>query len=162
MGARIVLRGITWNHSRGFVSVVATAQRFSEMQPQVDIIWEKRSLQEFADAPIQGLAEQYDLLVIDHPWAGYAAHSQALLPLQEIIPADLCPIKRRIQWANHTLVISSTAVNARWRLTRRRRSLLIARTCWRGTGWSSRGPGATCWHWRGRAGSLCRRSRLIP
>ncbi len=88
MGARIVLRGITWNHSRGFVSVVATAQRFSEMQPQVDIIWEKRSLQEFADAPIQGLAEQYDLLVIDHPWAGYAAHSQALLPLQEIIPAD--------------------------------------------------------------------------
>ena len=53
-----------------------------------EIIWEKRSLQEFADAPIQGLEEEYDLLVIDHPWAGYAAHSQVLLPLQEIIPAD--------------------------------------------------------------------------
>ena len=88
MDAKTILRGITWNHSRGFVSVVATAQRFSEMRPEVEIIWEKRSLQEFADAPIQGLAEKYDLLVIDHPWAGYAAHSQVLLPLQEIIPAE--------------------------------------------------------------------------
>ena len=88
MDAKALLRGITWNHSRGFVSVVATAQRFSEMRPEVEIIWEKRSLQEFADAPIQGLAEKYDLLVIDHPWAGYAAHSRVLLPLQEFIPAD--------------------------------------------------------------------------
>lgn len=88
MEVKTVLRGITWNHSRGFVSVAATAQRFSEMRPEVDIVWEKRSLQEFADAPIQGLAEEYDLLVIDHPWAGYAAYSKVLLPLQEIIPAD--------------------------------------------------------------------------
>lgn len=88
MGAQTILRGITWNHSRGFVSVVATAQRFSETRPGLEIIWEKRSLQEFADAPIQGLAEEYDLLVIDHPWAGYAAHSQVLLPLQDIITAD--------------------------------------------------------------------------
>lgn len=88
MSAKTILRGITWNHSRGFVSVVATAQRFCEMRPEVDIIWEKRSLQEFADAPIQGLAEDYDLLVIDHPWAGYAAHSQVLLPLQDVVSAD--------------------------------------------------------------------------
>ncbi len=42
------LRGITWNHSRGYVSVVATAQRFCELHPQVAISWDKRSLQEFA------------------------------------------------------------------------------------------------------------------
>lgn len=88
MTGETVLRGITWNHSRGFVSVAATAQRFSELRPGIEITWEKRSLQEFADAPIQGLAQEYDLLVIDHPWAGYAAHSGVLLPLQEIIPAD--------------------------------------------------------------------------
>ena len=88
MAAKTLLRGITWNHSRGFVSVVATAQRYCEMHPEVEIVWEKRSLQEFADAPIQGLADDYDLLVIDHPWAGYAAFSQVLVPLQEIIPAD--------------------------------------------------------------------------
>ncbi|MCY3779249.1 MAG: extracellular solute-binding protein [Chloroflexi bacterium] len=88
MTAKTELRGITWNHSRGFVSVVATAQRFCEMRPDVEITWEKRSLQEFADAPIQGLAERYDLLVIDHPWAGYAAYSKVLVPLQEIVPED--------------------------------------------------------------------------
>ena len=88
MTAKTELRGITWNHSRGFVSVVATAQRFCEMRPDVDITWEKRSLQEFADAPIQGLAERYDLLVIDHPWAGFAAYSRVLVPLQEILPED--------------------------------------------------------------------------
>lgn len=88
MTAQTRLRGITWNHSRGFVSVAATAQRFCEMHPEVDIVWEKRSLQAFADAPIQGLAQDYDLLVIDHPWAGYAAHSQVLVPLQDIMPAD--------------------------------------------------------------------------
>ncbi len=84
----ITLKGITWNHSRGFVPLVATAQRFSEMYPNVRIVWEERSLQEFADYPIQKLADRYDLLVIDHPWAGFAANSRVLLPLQDYLPAD--------------------------------------------------------------------------
>jgi len=46
----IELRGIAWNHSRGFTSVVATAQRFEELHPEVRITWEKRSLQAFADS----------------------------------------------------------------------------------------------------------------
>ncbi|MCP5094069.1 MAG: extracellular solute-binding protein [Chloroflexi bacterium] len=84
----IILRGITWDHSRGFVSVVATGQRFHEMNPHIHIQWEKRSLQEFADYPIQKLINQYDLLVIDHPWAGYAAANEGmLLPLQDYLPA---------------------------------------------------------------------------
>lgn len=53
------------------------------MNPGVEIIWEKRSLQAFADAPIQQLAASYDLLVIDHPWAGYAADKNILVPLNE-------------------------------------------------------------------------------
>ena len=87
MAEKITLKGITWNHSRGFTSVVATAQRFSELHPQVDIVWEKRSLQAFADAPIDKLAETYDLLVIDHPWAGFAADSGVLVPFQEHLSA---------------------------------------------------------------------------
>ncbi len=88
MTHRTILNGITWNHSRGFVSVVATAQRFSEMNPHVEINWKKRSLQEFADAPLQNLAQHYDLLVIDHPWAGFAAASGVLLPLQDHIEVN--------------------------------------------------------------------------
>src|SRR3954454_22701106 len=85
---RIILKGITWNHSRGFVPMVATAQRFSELHPGIDIIWEKRSLQQFADFSIEQLADQYDLLVIDHPWAGFAARTKTILPLDEYLPAD--------------------------------------------------------------------------
>ena len=84
----VLLKGITWNHSRGFVSVVATAQRFEEMNPDVRIVWEKRSLQEFADAPIQKLAEQYDLLIIDHPWAGFAADKDVLVPLERHLSVE--------------------------------------------------------------------------
>jgi hypothetical protein len=37
MSEKTILRGITWNHSRGFVPMVATAQRFSELNPSVEI-----------------------------------------------------------------------------------------------------------------------------
>ncbi|TCD28300.1 extracellular solute-binding protein [Pedobacter psychrodurus] len=77
----INLKGITWNHSRGLLPMVATAQRFSELHPNVHITWEKRSLQQFADFSIQELAERFDLLVIDHPWAGFAAKTKSIVPL---------------------------------------------------------------------------------
>ncbi len=87
-GHEIELKGITWNHSRGFTSMVATAQRFSELHPNVEILWEKRSLQAFADEPIDQLAKRYDLLVIDHPWAGFAARHRVILPLDQHLPGE--------------------------------------------------------------------------
>lgn len=85
MSQNIHLKGITWNHSRGFVPMTATAQRFSELHPGVEISWEKRSLQQFADLSIQQLAERYDLLVIDHPWAGFAAKTGSILPFDKYL-----------------------------------------------------------------------------
>jgi multiple sugar transport system substrate-binding protein len=82
----VTLKGITWDHSRGFLPVVATAQRFHEMHPQIDIQWHKRSLQAFADKPLEELAETYDLLVIDHPWAGFAATHGILADLEQLLP----------------------------------------------------------------------------
>ncbi|MEM7807056.1 MAG: extracellular solute-binding protein [Planctomycetota bacterium] len=82
------LNGITWNHTRGFVPMVAAAQRLSELHPNVSITWEKRSLQDFADAPLDKLAEAYDLLVIDHPWAGFAARGGVLVPMDDLLPAE--------------------------------------------------------------------------
>ena len=83
----VLLKGITWSHSRGYTSITAVSQRFCELNPGVSIEWEKRSLQEFADAPIENLAKAYDLLIIDHPWAGFAAATGILLPLNEYLPA---------------------------------------------------------------------------
>lgn len=87
MNSPIHLRGITWNHTRGFLPLVATAQRFEETHPGIRITWEKRSLQAFADAPLEVLARKFDLLVIDHPHAGVAAAGGFLLPLDEHLPA---------------------------------------------------------------------------
>src|SRR5829696_7345934 len=87
MAANVTLSGMTWNHTRGLLPLVATAQRFSELHLDVTIEWHKRSLQEFADAPIERLAERFDLLIIDHPFAGYAAGHPVLVPLDEHLPA---------------------------------------------------------------------------
>ncbi|WP_078086128.1 ABC transporter substrate-binding protein [Microbulbifer mangrovi] len=84
----ITLRGMTWNHTRGFTPMVAAAQRFEELNPHVTIEWDKRSLQAFADHPIDDLASRYDLLVIDHPWTGFAAREKVILPLDEWLPAE--------------------------------------------------------------------------
>ncbi len=68
--------------------MVATAQRFSELNPDVEIVWEKRSLQQFADFSIEELAKRFDLLVIDHPWAGFAAKTKSILPLDQYLSAE--------------------------------------------------------------------------
>jgi multiple sugar transport system substrate-binding protein len=89
MSTVVELRGITWNHTRGYLPLVATAQRFSELHPDINITWQKRSLQEFADYPVERLTENFDLLVVDHPFMGYAAaHHPLLLPLDEYLPAS--------------------------------------------------------------------------
>lgn len=77
------LKGIAWNHTRGFVSVVACAQRFEELHPDVSIAWEKRSLQAFADASLAQLAAAYDLIVMDHPHTALAATEGLLLPYED-------------------------------------------------------------------------------
>jgi multiple sugar transport system substrate-binding protein len=80
-----VLRGITWGHSRGITPLLAAAQRYEELHPEVQIQWKKRTLQEFADFPIEKLTEEYDLLIIDHPWVGCAAVTNCVLPLNKYL-----------------------------------------------------------------------------
>jgi len=86
--AGIVLQGITWGHSRGITPLLAVSQRYSELHPGVEIRWQKRTLQEFADFPIEDLTREYDLLIIDHPWVGRAAATNCVLPLNEYLPGD--------------------------------------------------------------------------
>ena len=88
MDSTVTLRGITWGHTRGFVPMVATAQRYSELHPGVRIQWELRSLQAFADQSIEALSRSYDLLVIDHPSIGEAAAHGLFLPLDAHVPAS--------------------------------------------------------------------------
>lgn len=84
MGETVRLRGMTWDHSRGYDPMIATSKRFAEMHPGVSIAWEKRSLQAFADRPIEEMAGEYDLMVIDHPHVGEVARSGQLLALDTL------------------------------------------------------------------------------
>lgn len=74
------LRGMTWDHPRGYDPVVAASAEFARTAG-VEISWDKRSLQAFADASIAELAERYDFIVLDHPHVGQIAEAGALLPL---------------------------------------------------------------------------------
>jgi multiple sugar transport system substrate-binding protein len=80
----IVLRGMTWDHARGYDPMVVTAQLFAEANPGIRIIWEKRSLQAFADRPLSAMSEEYDLMVIDHPHVGEAAAHGMLVAFDSV------------------------------------------------------------------------------
>lgn len=76
----IELVGITWDHPRGHAPLVAASRLYRE-RTGVGVRWERRSLQAFADAPIEDLARRYDLIVLDHPHVGQIAETGALLAL---------------------------------------------------------------------------------
>lgn len=51
-------------------------------------MWHKRSLQQFADQPLEELTKEYDLLIIDHPWVGCAATEKCVLALEKYLPKN--------------------------------------------------------------------------
>jgi multiple sugar transport system substrate-binding protein len=69
--------------------MVATADAYHAITPEVSVQWQTRSLQAFADFPVQKLAETYDLLIIDHPFVGFAATDGCLLPLDELVSPEI-------------------------------------------------------------------------
>ncbi|MBB1598601.1 ABC transporter substrate-binding protein [Variovorax sp. UMC13] len=83
------LRGLTWDHPRGYDPLVACAARYAQDHPHVSIEWHKRSLHDFGAFPIEELARSFDLLVIDHPFMGQAARTRCFLDLREWIAADV-------------------------------------------------------------------------
>jgi multiple sugar transport system substrate-binding protein len=72
---------MTWEHARGYDSVVAAAAAYRRVEPDIEVAWEFRSLQAFADHPIEDLVERYDLLVIDHPHIPLAVEHGLFAPL---------------------------------------------------------------------------------
>lgn len=95
MSQPVQLTGIAWDHSRALPPLVATAQRFEETHRGVRIHWQKRTLDEFGHAPIDVLAQKFDLIVIDHPWAGFCFEKNLVHDLNQIVPpAALADLKQ--------------------------------------------------------------------
>jgi multiple sugar transport system substrate-binding protein len=87
MSSSVHLAGIAWDHSRALPPLVATAQRYEETHPGVRIHWQKRTLDEFGHAPVDLLAQEFDLIVIDHPWAGFCFEKNLVHDLKPLLPA---------------------------------------------------------------------------
>lgn len=120
------LRGITWDHPRGYAPLAATAEAFSRWRPDVRITWDRRSLHAFGDAPLEDLAGSYDLLVIDHPHVGTVAGDHFLVPLdrigrdEELATLAACAVGHShtsYQWEGRqlALAIDAAAHVAAWR-----------------------------------------------
>ncbi|WP_033068230.1 extracellular solute-binding protein [Thalassospira australica] len=86
MTAQKQLRGMTWSDPRGYDPLIAATSAFRERHPDVDITWDKRSLQGFESTPVDELASQYDLIIIDHPHVGAIVQENCLLPLDAHAP----------------------------------------------------------------------------
>lgn len=74
------LKGMTWSHPRGYDPMVACSAFWKE-RTGIEILWEKRSLQDFESFPVEALARAYDLIVIDHPHVGQITSKGCLAPL---------------------------------------------------------------------------------
>lgn len=105
----ISLKGMTWSHPRGFDPMVATSRAWKK-KTGVEIVWDKRSLQDFESFPVEELARQYDFIVIDHPHVGQITDEKCLLPLdvpsreaerQEMEDHSVGGSYASYQWAGH-------------------------------------------------------------
>ncbi len=83
-----VLRGVTWDHPRGYDPLAKGAPLFAAKHPDCEIEWTRRSLRDFGVQPVEALAERFDILVIDHPFCGRAKATGCLLDLRPLFPAE--------------------------------------------------------------------------
>jgi multiple sugar transport system substrate-binding protein len=77
----ITLKGLTWDHPRGYAPLLGGIPEYEEQHPDIKIQWDRRSLLEFGEAPIEQYLDRYDLLIVDHPFVGFAAAHDALVDL---------------------------------------------------------------------------------
>lgn len=76
----VSLKGMTWNHPRGYLPLDAAAAEW-KARTGVGITWDRRSLQDFESFPVELLAQEYDLIIIDHPHVGQITAEACLTPL---------------------------------------------------------------------------------
>ena len=86
--AATVLRGMTWDHPRGYDPLIACSAVW-QARTGVRVEWERRSLQDFESFPVVELAERYDLIVIDHPHVGQITRERCLLSLDADIDVSV-------------------------------------------------------------------------
>ncbi len=89
--AATALHGITWQHPRGFAPLAATAVRYSQLRPSVEVQWEQRDWNAFESRVTQVLltgSAEYDLVMMDHPWVSMFAQAASLVPFDDVFSRE--------------------------------------------------------------------------
>ena len=81
----VTLAGLTWDHPRGYAPLLAGVPEYEKQHPGVKIHWDRRTLREFGEAPIEQYVSRYDLIIVDHPFVGFAAAREVLVDLSPFI-----------------------------------------------------------------------------
>jgi len=83
---------MTWDHPRGYDPLVAASAEW-RARGEPEIIWDRRSLQDFESYPVEELARRYDLIVIDHPHVGQLAQQGCIVAIDTLVaPAELADV----------------------------------------------------------------------
>jgi multiple sugar transport system substrate-binding protein len=113
----------------------ATAAVYESLNPDVRVIWEARSITDFAYARLDSLVTDYDLILIDHPHVGEANMPRTLLALDEWLPASYLddqarssvgPSYKSYSWQEHQWALP---VDAAAQVAAYRRDLLAGAGC---------------------------------
>jgi multiple sugar transport system substrate-binding protein len=88
------LTGLTWDHPRGYGPLEALDRLDRPESPDrrglTPIAWNRQPLEGFEGKPLSDLADNFDLLIIDHPHVADAVEAGALIPIDQIVsPAQL-------------------------------------------------------------------------
>jgi multiple sugar transport system substrate-binding protein len=83
MSKSIQIRGIGWDHPRCMSPLTGSIYEFNKMHPQVEIIWNTRSLYDFGEGNLQELLDDYDLIIFDHPYVGDISNNDWFINLAD-------------------------------------------------------------------------------
>jgi multiple sugar transport system substrate-binding protein len=89
--APVKLRGMTWEHRRAVDPLLGTRDMFRARHPDIEIEWHSRPLSGFEFTPVDELAQNYDLIILDHPFMGKVARTGCLVPLDEALDLTVDP-----------------------------------------------------------------------
>lgn len=79
------LRGVAWDHPRCTAPVDASIADFRTVRPDIEIVWERRSLHSFGEGDIREQTDRYDLIIYDHPFVGEVAQKALMADLTQYL-----------------------------------------------------------------------------
>lgn len=89
------LKGLTWAHTRGFAPLSVLGRVWEDTHPDQEVVWQARSLRSFGEEPLAPYLDDFDLFVFDYPFAGEALAQGWVLPLDDLLLAELIATRRQ-------------------------------------------------------------------